>query len=483
MYRLFYLLIITALSCNLDADKRQLINSDQKHDHEKGAVVFKTHCAGCHGADLQGALAPGLIRDDWKYGRTKGLMVRNVTYGISGTDMAAFRTILSPEEIEKVVEFVINRQVISPTNEVPIPRLVTTKTYDLDIEEIVGEGLETPWAIEFVDANTALISERSGSLHWLRDGRLDDNVVEGTPLTHLGSSTGGYMDIALDPNYDSNGWIYLSFSFCRSGYSSADAPATTKIVRGKISTNQWIEEQTLFEAPDSLWVKGGNRWGCRMLFDDEGHLLFTIGDMGKDADSQDFSKVTGKIFRINPNGSIPDDNPFTGRARILTTIYTLGNRNVQGLSIHPETREIWATEHGPMGGDELNIIRPGANYGWPVVTYGVNYDGAVVSNRTTQNDMESPVYHWTPSIGICPIEFVESEMFSDWSNNLLIGSLAFEQIIRCKIQDHQVVDQEIILQGVGRVRDIKTAPDGSIYIVLNRPDKILRLSVAAPVVN
>jgi glucose/arabinose dehydrogenase len=404
-------------------------------------------------------------------------MVRNVTYGISGTDMAAFRTILSPGEIEKVVEFVRNRQVTSPADEIPIPRLLTTKSYDIEVEEIVREGLETPWAIEFVDASTVLICERSGSLHWLIDGQLDEKVIEGTPLTHLGSSTGGYMDIALDPDYDINGWIYLSFSFCRSGYSSIDVPATTKIVRGKISANQWIEEQTLFEAPDSIWVAGGNRWGCRMLFDDAGHLFFTIGDMGKDADSQDLGKATGKIFRINPNGSTPDDNPFRHRSGALGAIYTLGNRNVQGLSIHPETREIWATEHGPMGGDELNVITPGSNYGWPVVTYGVNYDGAVVSTKTRQDDMEPPIYHWTPSIGICPLEFVESEMFRTWRNDLLIGSLAFEQIIRCEIQDHQLVAQEVILQGVGRVRDIKTAPDGSIYIVLNRPDKILRLSV------
>ena len=287
-------------------------------------------------------------------------------------------------------------------SEIPIPSLLATKMYNINVEEIVSEGLETPWAIEFIDAQTALISERTGSLRWLHDGRFDPDAVEGTPLTHLGSSTGGYMDIAIDPNYDDNGWIYLSFSHCLSGYSNADAPATTKIVRGKISGYQWIEEQTLFEVPDSLWVKGGNRWGCRMLFDDEGHLFFTIGDMGRDADSQDLSKATGKIFRINPDGSIPADNPFTDRAGILTAIYSLGNRNVQGLSIHPETREIWASEHGPMGGDELNIIRSGANYGWPVVTYGVNYDGAVVSSKTEQKDMEPPVYHWSPSIGICP---------------------------------------------------------------------------------
>ncbi len=472
---LYYPLLLVLFSCNPDRGN-QKIREEPSLVTGQGADIYKMHCAGCHGSDLQGNNAPGLILTDWKYGKTKSLMVRNVTFGIPGTEMAAFRHMLSGDEIDMVVDYIRSRQNMPPTAEPVLPTELITEDYRIEVEEVVEEGLETPWAIEFVDAENALISEKPGSLRWLRKRTLDARPIEGTPLTHLGSSTGGYMDIALDPDYSENGWVYLAFSHCRSGYTDPDAPATTRIVRGKIEDYQWTNEEILFEVPDSLWVSGGNRWGCRFLFDRKGRLLFTIGDMAKDIDSQNPGKATGKVFRINSDGSIPADNPFRGRAGALEAIFTIGNRNVQGLDIHPQTGDIWASEHGPMGGDELNILKPGANYGWPLITYGVDYDGSTVSEQTAAEGMEQPVHFWTPSIGICPVAFVDSDMFPAWQNNLLVGALAFEQIIRCEIREDRIAHQEIIFQSAGRVRDIRMAPDQSIYVVLNRPDKILRLT-------
>jgi glucose/arabinose dehydrogenase len=284
------------------------------------------------------------------------------------------------------------------------------------------------------------------------------------------------MDIALDPDYKKNGWIYLAYSHTKDDPANKEARGMTKIVRGKIRDHDWINEQTLFEVPDSLKISGGNRWGCRFLFDEKGFLYFTIGDMARAVDSQNPGKPSGKIFRIHADGSIPKDNPFVGRAGALQAVYTLGNRNVQGLAVHPLTGDIWATEHGPMGGDELNILKKGANYGWPLVTYGVDYSGEIVSKETEGKGFESPVTQWTPSIGICPAEFVAGESFPKWKDNLLVGALAFEEIRRLVISDNKVTSQEMIMKGLGRVRDLKIGPDGRLYVVLNNPDVILRLT-------
>ena len=200
-------------------------------------------------------------------------------------------------------------------------------------------------------------------------------------------------------------------------------------------------------------VVRGNRWGCRFLFDHEGYLYFTIGDMGQAMDSQDPSKATGKVFRINPDGSIPEDNPFVNTAGSLGAVYTLGNRNTQGLAQHPETGEIWSTDHGPMGGDELNIIKKGGNYGWPVVTRGVDYDGAIVSDQVSGTGMKDPITYWTPSIAVSATEFANSSLFGKWQNNLFVGALAFEELRRLTIKNHQVVeaggDSERIRKGTG----------------------------------
>ena len=251
----------------------------------------------------------------------------------------------------------------------------------------------------------------------------------------------------------------------------------TKVVRGKIKDHQWIEQQTLFEVPDSLKVTGGNRWGGRLFFDKEGFLFFSIGDMARANDSQDLSKPSGKVYRIGADGTIPKDNPFVKNPKALPAIYSIGNRNVQGFAQHPVTGEIWMTEHGPMGGDELNILKKGANYGWPVITYGIDYSGEIVSNDTLKAGMLQPVIYWTPSIAVCPTEFVSNKLFSKWTTNLLVGALAFEEIRRLVItKDNKVTEQELILKGVGRVRELKTGPDGAIYVLLNEPDMVLRLT-------
>ncbi len=417
-----------------------------------------------------------MIKNDWAYGKGRDAIHRNIKSGIPNTEMIGWGTVLKDEQIAAVVDFILAAQERKTTVKAPIPDRIITQEYALKVEKLVTEGIQTPWGIEFVDKNKALITEKSGNIRWLINGKLDPRPIRGLPQTHTQSGTGGYLDLALDPQFSKNGWIYIGYSHTNGDITDKKAPGMTKIIRGKIKNYQWTDEQTLFAVPDSLMVVGGDRWGCRFLFDKDGLLYFTIGDMGQAMDSQDLSRATGKVFRIHPDGSIPKNNPFIKVSHALPAIFTIGNRNVQGLAQHPVTGDIWATEHGPRGGDELNILKKGANYGWPVITYGVNYDGKIVSDKDHQEGMEQPITQWTPSIAVCPAEFCISPLFAKWKNNLMVGALAYEELHRLIVDKNKVTTREMIFKGFGRVRDIKTGLDGAMYIILNKPDMILRIT-------
>jgi len=307
------------------------------------------------------------------------------------------------------------------------------------------------------------------------NGKLDAQKITGIPESYASDMVGGMLDVITDPDYAKNGWIYLAFSHNPANSPDKNTPGMTKVVRGKVRDHQWTDEQVLFQVPDSLLVKGGTRWGCRFLFDQQGYLYFSIGDMNRSNDAQILSRPSGKIYRIHPDGSIPADNPFYGSKGYLQAIYTYGNRNVQGLAQHPVTGVIYASEHGPQGGDELNLIKKGANYGWPVITYGIDYNGSIISNDTHKQGMEQPVTYWTPSIAVSSITFTGGKRFPKWKNNLLAGALKFEELRRLVIEGDQVREQEILFKGYGRVRDVCMGPDGALYVLTNAPDAVLRI--------
>jgi aldose sugar dehydrogenase len=438
-------------------------------------VTYKSYCGGCHGARMEGSAATALIKEKWQHGSTYAAIFKTIKFGIPKTEMKGWANTLKDKDIASLANYIIASQK-APAKKAPgLPRQILTQHYLLAVEKLDSGHTSTPWAIEFVHANQALISEKPGKLKWLINGQLDTVSIRGLPATHTKSSTGGFMDIALDRNYEETGWVYLAYSHARGNLEDKNAPGMTRIIRGKIKDHEWTDQQTLFEVPDSLFVVGGDRWGCRFLFDKAGHLYFTIGDMGKAGASQLLDRPTGKVFRINADGSIPKDNPFVGTPGALPAIFTIGNRNVQGIAQHPVTGDIWATEHGPRGGDELNILKKGANYGWPLITYGIDYSGRQVSEKTDEKGIEQPVVQWTPSIAVSAAEFSTSPLFPKWKNDLLVGALAFEELRRLDIVNNKVVKQELILKGYGRVRDLKISPDGTVYVVLNRPDMIIRL--------
>jgi aldose sugar dehydrogenase len=444
---------------------------------QPGKQVYESYCAGCHGAQMQGSAASPLIKKEWKHGGSRKSILNTIRNGITGTEMARWSGTLSDKQIQSVTDFILASQKKPiAKKESKMPLVVQTADYKLNIEKLVTSTLHTPWGIEFVDAAHALISERTGQLVWMINGKMDSIPIEGTPQTFSQITTGGYMDIALDPDYKHNGWIYLAFSENSTNAKDTSVPGMTKIVRGKIADHKWVDEQTLFEVNDSLKLSGGLRWGCRFLFDTHGYLYFTIGDMGRASHSQDLSKPSGKIYRIKSDGSIPKDNPLYGKQNCLQAIYTWGNRNVQGIAQHPVTGVIYASEHGPKGGDELNIIKKGVNYGWPEITYGIDYDGSIITNYTSREGMEQPIAKWTPSIAVSAIEFVSSPKFPKWRNNLIVTALAFQEVRRLVIDGDRVLSQEMLLKAYGRVRDVKFGPDGAMYVLTNEPDAVLRIT-------
>jgi len=319
-----------------------------------------------------------------------------------------------------------------------------------------------------------LVTEKAGRLRIVEKGRLVPEPVAGVPKVWA-EGQGGLLDAAVHPDYAANGWIYLSYSD-----PGPDGTAMTRVMRARLKDGALVDQQTVYAAPVELYRKGPNHFGSRFAFDGEGHLFFTIGERFQKNDAQDLSRPNGKVHRIWDDGRVPEDNPFVKTQGALPTIWSYGHRNPQGLARHPLTGELWEAEHGPRGGDELNRIEPGRNYGWPVITYGMDYDGTPITDLTAKEGMEQPIVYWTPSLAVCAIDFYVGDRFPLWKNDLLLSSLAAQELRRLRIEAGRVTKQEVLFKGIGRVRDVVAGPDGLVYVAFNVPDRIARLVPVAP---
>lgn len=321
--------------------------------------------------------------------------------------------------------------------------------------QTVAEDLGVPWGMAFLPDGHVLVSQRNGTLHLFRNGEELDTAVANVPEVWA-RGQGGLLDMALHPDYEENGWIYMSYS------KPGDGGANTAVIRTRLNT-----ELPALEDIEELYVgtpfsERGQHFGGRIAFDPEGYLYFSIGDRGEMNTAQDLSKSNGSLIRLNDDGSIPEDNPFVGREG-LDEIYTYGLRNIQGMDVHPVTGEIWTNEHGPRGGDEINVHSAGANYGWPEITYGINYNGTIITEETEREGMEQPITYWDPSIAPSGLTFVTSDRYPGWQGDILNGALAFQLISRVEVDGTNFQKEERILEGIGRIRDIEEAPDGYIY--------------------
>lgn len=322
--------------------------------------------------------------------------------------------------------------------------------------ELVVSDLNTPWGMVFLPDGSMLVTEKTGEFYHVIEGK--KSVILGMPEIYV-RGQGGLMDLELHPNYNENGWIYISFASSKGEGEGGN----TAIMRAKLEGNTLVEQQLLYKAsPNST---KGVHFGSRIEFDKDGYLFFSIGERGnRDLNPQDITRDCGKIYRLYDDGRIPEDNPFVNELNAKKAIYSYGHRNPQGLVIHPETGELWDNEHGPQGGDEINIIQKGKNYGWPVISYGINYDGTSFTELTEKEGMEQPFFYWVPSIAPCGMTFVNSDLYPELKGNLLVSSLKFKYLERLIIEDNKVVKREKLLDDIGRVRNVRQGPDGYIYV-------------------
>ena len=326
--------------------------------------------------------------------------------------------------------------------------------YDL---ELIHPTKNIPWSIEFIDEKTIIYTEKRGNIFIVGE----NNVTEITGLPAIYErGQGGLMDIELHPNFKENNLIFLSYA---SG--NRESGGNTAIASAELLENKLVNLQLLYKGEEN--TTRGQHFGSRIQIDNDGYLYFTIGDRGnRDVNPQDLKKDGGKVYRINIDGSIPDDNPFIGSDGVKKAIYSYGHRNPQGIFLHPKTGKIWTNEHGPRGGDEINIINAGKNYGWPKITYGINYIGTTITKDKALPGLEQPLYYWVPSIAPSSFEYIWSERYDGWSESLLVGSLKYMYLERLELKDGKVTYREKVAKNVGRVRDVKLSPEGLIHIAV-----------------
>lgn len=343
--------------------------------------------------------------------------------------------------------------------------IVSSEKLDFYVDTL-ATGLENPWGMAFLPDGRILIAERPGRLRVFQDERLLDEEISGLPdIWEHGQ--GGLLDVALHPDYENNSLIYLAHA------ATGDNGGSLAVTRGVLEGNQFVNAETIFHAKPH--TNASVHFGSRVIFDQDGYLYTTVGDRGQMSTAQDLGSHNGAIIRLNDDGSLPPGNPFEGEEGALEEIWSYGHRNIQGMQFHPYTGDLWAIEHGPKGGDEINLIHPGANYGWPEVTHGVNYDGSVITPDTTKPGMIDPILHWTPSIAPCGMTFVSSDKYPDWDGNMLAAALAGQHIHRVEFQDTTVVHTEKLLEGIARFRAVSQGPDGYLYVLTEHPGLFFRI--------
>ena len=441
-----------------------------------GWGVYDQYCVACHGPSLEGGAAQSLVDGVWKFGGDDASLLESIRHGRPGTAMAAFEGVLSQERIWQLV--VLIRQEEASAKGRP-PTIVDPEGVVIRSEkqafrfQVVAANLETPWAIAFLPDGRMLVTERPGRLRIVENGRLRAEPVAGTPLV-WNVQDGGLLDVEVHPNHAQNGWIYLSYAV-----PGPNATSMTALVRGRIRDNQWVDQQTLYQAPAALFGPENYHYGSRFLFDRQGKLLYSIGDRGQPAKAQDLASPLGKVHRINDDGSVPSDNPFVGKAGAIPSIWTYGHRNPQGFSIDPLTGFLWEAEHGPMGGDELNVLEPGRNYGWPLISHGIERG----ISETAHEGMEAPIVYWNPTIAPSGIHFYGGTRYPNWRNALFVTGLGGTALRRLEVQGKRVIHQEVVFDRYGRVRDVVTGPDGLLYVALQLPGRGLADSTPGVVVR
>ncbi len=439
------------------------------HDFGNAKVNYANYCAGCHGEYMKSFADQQYSRNRKKEDLTKAIKV-----GYPDQGMPSFETTFSNEEIGNLVGYIWNamndvatydfaKEEFNPSDTFQSERMIYTL-------ETVLDGLEHPWAMAFLPNDDMLITDRIGALYRLTATKQLQAIANVPDVVAKGQ--GGLMEVTLHPDFANNRIIYLTYS--KQKKLGGKELATTAVHKAKLDGNRLVEGEDIFVALPYSTTR--HHYGSRIQFDKAGYLFVSVGDRGnRNRNPQYLDNHCGKIHRLNDDGSIPDDNPFVNEKDAMPTIYSYGHRNPQGVVMDPATGKIWEHEHGPRGGDEINLIEPGVNYGWPTISYGINYNGTSFTHKTQMEDMAQPKIYWVPSIAPCGMTFVTGDRYKPWKGHILTGSLRFKYVNLTTIENDKVTGEEKLLPNVGRVRALEMGNDDYIYVAVESPGAIYKI--------
>lgn len=433
------------------------------------ALTYRNQCGGCHGQDLA-----SFVERDWAYGNTNENIIESITDGYSANGMPAYGTSLSAQEIEDLTTYILTEidgmtKAMLEEENPDLSGLITSNDLNFRLETMTNGIPGIPWGIAQLPNGELLVTERGGRLFLVRTNKQLEEV-NGVPDV-VAQGQGGLLDVVLHPDFANNALLYLSYSRANPSNTSQN---TTAVVRARLEGTSLEQVENIFTALP--YLNSGHHYGSRLVFDANGYLYVSVGDRGyRDVYPQELDNAIGKIHRIHDDGDVPTDNPFFNTSGATPTIFTYGTRNPQGMDLHPQTGVVWEGEHGPQGGDEINLLEAGDNNGWPVISHGINYDGTTFTNLTALDGMEQPIHYWTPSIAPCGMSFASGDFYGDWRNDLFVGSLKFEYLHRLRMNGDQVIGHENLLEGIGRVRDVHMGSDGYLYIAVEGPGRVIRL--------
>jgi glucose/arabinose dehydrogenase len=434
---------------------------------KKTVAIYTQYCSSCHGEKIE-----AFVDRKWLHGNTKPEVIASITNGWINSGMPSWKNTISTKDIDKLATMIIQSlENVEQYKFASKPKTNVFKSEKMTLKlDTVATGFESPWGFTQLPEGDFLITDRAGLLY-----RVDKNrkkvLIKNTPNV-LSKGQGGLLDVEIHPDYDQNGWVYMTYSKFKEVEGSTWT--TTALVRGKLENDSFANVEELFEA--NPYTKTTHHYGSRIVFDGKGYVYFTVGERGKHFEyAQNTDNDLGKIHRLHEDGKVPTDNPFYGKKPDSQSLYAYGNRNPQGLVQNPVTKDIWEHEHGPRGGDEINIVKSGLNFGWPTISYGINYDGKPITNLSKKEGMEQPVFYYLPSIAPSGMTFVTGNKYPSWSGNLLMGSLRYNYLERCVIKDNKVVSNHKELLNIGRMRNVKMGNDGYIYISVENPGIVFRL--------
>ena len=431
-------------------------------------AIFKQYCTGCHGAD-----ANVFADRTWKHGSTKADIIKSITDGYPDLSMPKWSVVLKPQDINDLSDYIlagIEKRKSFDFKDTPKSPLFTEGSIKIRLDT-VAKGIKSPWGMTFLPDGDMVFTDKGGDIFRIdKDG--NKTKIAGGP-TVLSDGQGGLLDVELHPKFQENKIIYFTYSKAKD--SAGGKWSTTAVMRAKLDGIQLSEQKDIFIAQP--YQKTRHHYGSRLEFDRNGYLYVSVGDRGQHETNlpQLLNNDCGKIHRIMDDGRIPTDNPFFNKADAHGSIWSFGHRNPQGISLNPTTGELWEDEHGPRGGDEVNIPRKAKNYGWPAISYGINYDGTILTPFTKKEDMEQPLVYWVPSIGPCGQTFVTGDRYKAWKGDLMVASLRFMYLNRCKLEGNKIVSQENLLKNIGRMRFVEMGRDGYLYVGVEEPGYIFRL--------